>query len=396
MHRNDTARNPAGRAASILSLLLLLSSSVPAFGSGLAETSPPQVEPAAGTELVAYAQTLSIREHDWGYRVGVRSAGPGSEEDLVYLLTRDPDAVTAAPSEQLVRIPVTRMASLSTTFLPPIVELGQISSLLAVDNLDFVYSPEIREAGAAGDIVAVGGGSAVDTESLVALEVGLVVANSFGGQFDPVAVLEGAGVPTLIATDWLETSPLGRAEWSLLFGALFDDMASARELFAGISTRYEALAATVAEADQGEGPGVLLNAPFQGTWFMAGGQSFTAQLVADAGGRYLFEDLPGTGGVPVDLETILSRGSAADIWINPGSADSLSALTGADPRFAELSPVLSRQVWNHTRRISPAGGNDYFESGALFADAVLADLIRIFRPGLLEAGEFTYYRRLQD
>ncbi len=407
--RSRPGRGSLGNRLPLAVLIAGLLGVTPLFGAGLAEEAgsggPPagaqagpesqeSSAPESGAELISFSETLSIQETDWGFRVNVLPGGPGTGESLTYLLARDPALVQPAEDNQIIRIPVTRLASLSTTFLPPIVELGELERLVAVDNLDFVFSPLVRAAGEAGDVTAVGGGSAVDTETLVALGVELVVANSFGGQFDPIGVLSGAGIPALVATDWLETSPLGRAEWVLLFGALFDRMAEAQEIVDGVAERYTELAERVAQHSEADSPGVLINAPFQGTWFMAGGNSYVARLISDAGGNYLFSDLGGTGGVPVDLESVLSRGAQADVWINPGIAASLAELVAVDPRFAELPPVTAGEVWNHILRVSPVGGNDYFESGSLFVDAVLADLIRIFRPGLLDEGEFTYYRRL--
>ena len=141
-------------------------------------------------------------------------------------------------------------------------------------------------------------------------------------------------------------------------------------------------------------PTVLANAPFAGVWHVPGGKSFTAQVIDDAGGRYLFKSLDSSGGVPVDLEKVFFRAWDADFWIHPGQARSLLELESMDRRFVEFRAFKNGNVYNNSKRIGPGGGNEVWERGVLRPDETLADLIAIFHPELIGQRELVYYERL--
>jgi iron complex transport system substrate-binding protein len=128
---------------------------------------------------------------------------------------------------------------------------------------------------------------------------------------------------------------------------------------------------------------------------MAGGKSFAAQLMKDAGGDYLWSDHPSAQAVPLDLESVYMRAVNADIWINPGAAGSLTDILLLDERLGDLEVVKKGHVFNNNARSSATGGNDYWESGTVRPDLVLADLIGVFHPDLLTDHRFVYYRQLK-
>ena len=87
--------------------------------------------------------------------------------------------------------------------------------------------------------------------------------------------------------------------------------------------------------------------------------------------------------------------STADVWLNPGSTTSLKELCTIDKKFSNTEVVRNRRVFNNNLRLSPAGGSDVWESGALRADLVLADMIALLHTDLLADHQYTYYRRLE-
>ena len=52
------------------------------------------------------------------------------------------------------------------------------------------------------------------------------------------------------------------------------------------------------------------------------------------------------------------------------------------------------QVYNNTRRRTPAGGSDFWESGAVHPELILQDLTAIFYPAS-GIDTLTYYQRLK-
>jgi len=128
---------------------------------------------------------------------------------------------------------------------------------------------------------------------------------------------------------------------------------------------------------------------------MAGGNSFAARLIKDAGGSYLWRDNPSTQAIPLDLESVYSKAVGAHIWINPGAASSLEELEHFDERLGALPVLQTGNVYGNNRRLTHGGGNDYWESGSVRPDLVLADLIALFHPDLMTDHQFIYYRKLK-
>ncbi len=142
-------------------------------------------------------------------------------------------------------------------------------------------------------------------------------------------------------------------------------------------------------------PAVLLGLPWRGNWFISGGKSYVARLVEDAGGEYIFKHLDFKDSRPVALEQVYERALGADFWLNTGDALSKKDLFSVDERFRNLPCIKQDQIFNNNNRITPAGGNDIFESGVTEPEIILSDLIYILHPQLLPSHQLKYYRKLQ-
>ena len=201
------------------------------------------------------------------------------------------------------------------------------------------------------------------------------------------------GIPAVFCGEYLEPHPLGKAEWIRFFSLFYEKEDQAASFFEDIDSAYNTLAHLTSELSSR--PRVLSGLPWKDTWYMAGGESFAAKLMEDAGGDYLWKDNPSTQAVPLDLESVYLRAVDADIWINPGAARSLEDIMELDERFGDLKVQKSAQVFNNDARSNAAGGNDYWESATVRPDLVLADLIGVFHPGLLTDHRFVYYRQLK-
>ena len=312
-----------------------------------------------------------------------------------YVLGRDPsglpDSLSSLP---FVRIPVSRVLTMSTTHLAPILALGKGESVRGLSGAAFVYDSLLRRGIDSGRIRDVGYGQGLNYEGIVQTDPGVMFMYGVDGSISStVAKLEELGIPVVYCADYLEQDPLAKAEWIRFFAAFFGEEKRAERWMDSISDRYSALVKLATGADSR--PGVLTGLPWKDTWYMAGGKSFAARLISDSGGDYLWGDDLSAEAVPLDLETVYARAVEADIWINPGAAASLEDICSYDRRFAELPVVGSGKVYNNDLRKSPGGGNDYWESGVSSPDRILADLIAIFHPELLEDHRFSYYRRLK-
>jgi iron complex transport system substrate-binding protein len=270
---------------------------------------------------------------------------------------------------------------------------GLLDRLVAVDDVTYVNNPAVLAMAEAGTLVQIGYGAGVNVEQILDLAPDLVMTYGSGSpEYDAHPVLLNAGLKVAVNAEWLETSPLGRAEWGKFIALFFNKEATAESTFADTVARYEDLKAKAAAAEK---PTVLTDSEYQGSWYVAGGRSFTAQLLADAGAAYLWADDESTGSIPVAFEAVFDKAAAADFWLNVGFVNSLEEMKAADERYTDFAAFQKGNVWNNNKRQNANGGNDYYESAVAQPDAVLADLIAIFHPELMPEHAFVYYQRLQ-
>lgn len=321
----------------------------------------------------------------------------GAESPAQYLLVLCGTPPPAGFEDHvLIEIPVRTVVTTSTTELPHLVELGVVGRLVGHDEFDWVVSPEVRRRIGSGAVVEVGSAPNLDIERLVALAPGLVLADSLGDpQQGLLPRLRQIGLPVVLAPSFLETSPLGRAEWLKITALFFDREERAESFFRQVEGRYQELVRTVDYAlDQGlPRPTVLMSGPTEDVWWVPGGHSFMARLLADAGARYPWADEPTSGSLPLAFESVLERAADAELWLHPGRFGSLADLLAVDSRLAHFRALREGRVYGNDAQTNDQGGNDYWESGSLRPDLVLADLVEIAHPELLEL-DLTYHRLL--
>lgn len=297
------------------------------------------------------------------------------------------------PGIQTIAIPPRRVVTTSTVQLAHLVALDASDRLVGHGEVDHVSSPAVRRRIDEGLVVEVGAQGSLNLELILALEPDLVLLESSGVPgLDAARQLERSGVPYLLTADYLEPTPLAQAEWLELTGLLLGRYADAKRQFEALSQRYGELAGVARQAT--ERPRVLMGAPYRGVWWIPGGRSFPAKLLADAHAQYLFAEDTSRWGVPVDLEVVFEQAVTAAFWLHPSGWRSRADGLQADPRFAELPAFRTERVFNNNLRLNAQGGNDYWETGPLRPDLVLADLIAILHPELLPEHRLYFHRQL--
>jgi len=242
----------------------------------------------------------------------------------------------------------------------------------------------------------VGYGQGLNYEMLVDLEPDVVFLYGVEGNVTTTAgKLEELGIQTVFCAEYLEPDPLGKTEWIRLFAHFYGRENEANRSFTMLDSAYRELKDLCLEVEAEDKPGVMTGLPWKDTWYIAGGRSFAARLIADAGGAYLWKDNPSQEAFPLDLESVFSKAVNADIWINPGVASSLDELRAFDERFGELPVLRQGNIFNNNARMSEGGGNDYWESATVRPDLVLADLISVFHPELLGDHSMFYYKKMK-
>jgi len=328
--------------------------------------------------------------------VTVLQPWPGADTSYQYVLVQcGTPAPEDYPDAQVIDVPIERIISMSTTFLPPLDSLGVADTLVGVDETDFVSTASVRERIDSGEVVELGGGAEVNVELTLDLEPDVVMTDSFGSpEYDEHPKLLEAGLAVVMNADWVEIEPLGWAEWVKFMALFYNREAQATALFNDVEAHYHELVALA--ADVSERPTVMTGIQYDGIWYTSGGDSYFAQILEDAGADYLWADDSTMGSLSLDLESVLERAADADYWVNANQFwFSLDDIAAEDERYTEFAPFQNQTIYANNARLNEFGGNDYYESGASNPDMILADLISIFHPDLLPDHELLFYQQLQ-
>jgi iron complex transport system substrate-binding protein len=334
-------------------------------------------------------------EYRQGYKIlEVKSPWPGSARGFTYVLyPRGKPKPAGIMADAFFEIPLRRVVTFSTTYIPQIAALGEADSIAGVDNAENVSTSEVRSRIAEGKTLETTRNGVPNIELLISLAPDAVFTYGMGNEWDQHPKLSEAKLPVVISGEWNEADPLARAEWIKFIAAFYDKEDVASAYFEKMAKEYRRVRALAAGTKMR--PAVLVNGPFQGTWTVSGGASYMARFLADAGSSYLWADDKSTGGLSLSVEAVYERALKADFWLNPGiGVNSKADIAALDARLSPLPAVAAGRVWNDTLRLSPGGGSDYFESAILNPDKVLTDLVKIFHPELLTDKGFSYYKNV--
>ena len=292
----------------------------------------------------------------------------------------------------VVRVPVRRAVALSTTHLGFFERLGASGGLAGVAGARWIVSAGVRQGIEAGRIADVGDAAGgVNLEAVAAARPDVILTSA--GDDALAGRLAVIGVPVIALSEHREATPVARAAWLRVVGALTGTLARADTAVAGIAARYRALSAEARQAMPR--PTVVVGAPYRGVWHVPGGGTFTARLIADAGGDYLWGGDTLRQALPRSLEEVVARAQTADLWIDPGAWHRLADGAADEPRVALFAAFTRGRVWAPDARLSPGGGYAVHETGVAEPDIVLADLVCILHPPLRPGCRPSYYRRLE-
>lgn len=396
MSRRSAWAAPAVAAAILLTLSAC--SSDPATGAGGPDERDCITDFQPGTDYfpdkleIEDAENFSISYHDSYQVLTVDEPFPGGAPES-YVLVRcgapDPELSGELAQAQQISVPVTSAFSSSTTHLPFFSELDRTDTVTGVADGAMVTDARVRERVGAGEVIEFATGGAIDKERVVIADPDVLITG--GTENADEAGLRRAGIPVVANAEWLEATPLGRAEWIKMIAALTGTEARADAVYDGIKADYEAVAERAAGL---EATPVLPGTMYEGTWFMPSGGSYVGTLLTDAGGTYPWADDPATGSVQLNFETVYARAGDVPLWLVVDRWETVADVLAADPLYGELVAVRDGQVWNANKATGPSGGNDYWERGVARPDLILADLLAILHPETSADHEFVFYRQL--
>jgi iron complex transport system substrate-binding protein len=329
--------------------------------------------------------------------ITVRNPWQGAEGvEKRLFISREGERAPEGFEGQVIEGSAERVVCMSSTYVAMIDAIGCTERVVGVSGIDFIYNSRVREAASEGRVHDVGHDSNINFELLLTLRPDVVLLYGVAGENGVAnAKLDELNIPYFYLGDYVEESPLAKAEWTVVVAEILGVRERGEELFAGIENRYLELRKRVEESAT-ERPTVMFNTPYRDTWYMPSSRSYAVRIVEDAGGQYVYDGNHGTASQPIDLELAYVLTREADYWINVGQYATLEDLRRDNPRFVGAKAVREGRVYSSDRRATAKGGSDFWESAVVNPDVVLRDLVAILHPELnLVSEELTYYKRIE-
>ena len=344
---------------------------------------------------ITHAKGFDIVEEKGNKKLIIKSAYQNATEDATYPLSKKiPSTALANTKLNTIQIPVKNIVVTSTTHIPMVELLQSENAIVGFPHGQYVSSERTRKLLDAGKIAEIGKENSLNTEILLDLQPELVVGYSVTSPDKSLTTLQKAGINVIYNGDWLEETPLGKAEWIKFFGVLFDKEKQADSIFKAIETNYVNAKKTALLGLQK--PTVLSGAIMsKDIWNLPAGESFVAQFLKDANLTYLWKDTKGKGSLSLSFESVFDKGANADIWIAPGYFTSKKQLLESNALYAKFKAFQDDNIYTPTTKKGKPGGVLYYELATTRPDLVLKDLIKITNPALLPDYELVFFEKMK-
>lgn len=270
-----------------------------------------------------------------------------------------------------VKEPMRRIGTMST------VQVGFLYALDAIDCLAAVCNPELIYTPVKGNEIDLGDSMKPSAERTLQAGLDILLAVNYG-QYDNLEAmrLEKLGVPLIFINEWQEHSPLARAEWIRVLGALTGRLREADSIFHKVETRYNALTASVNKRSYSAAVSIMSGNNFRGTWYVPSGKNYLAYLFKDAGAVYPFYEDERETSIPLTVEETIHYFHDADVWVGAGG-NSLEELARIDEKHTWFKAYKNGRVYNWRKQRLPNGANNFWERGVVHPEEMLEDVIHI-------------------
>lgn len=289
-----------------------------------------------------------------------------------YLLLNPGADVSQEGKPVVLRLPLKRLVVYSAVHAALLAELGYADAIVGVADAAYIKTPAVVEGLREGRIADIGSSMEPSIEKIIALKPDAVMISPF--QNSGHGVVDKAGVPVIECADYMETTPLGRAEWSKFYAMLVEGISPDNSRVYDTSRdRYNLLVEKAAAYP--DKPKVITEWQNKGTWMMPGGCSYAGRLLVDAGATYPFADNKSPGSIPMNYEKAFMASQDADYWLIKSFGEEFTL-----DDVARNHP-LNKRIWaygNGGVYYANTATANLFEETPFHPDLLLADYVAIF------------------
>ncbi len=354
----------------------------------------PATNDEGDTLVFKYARMIHVVQHE-GY-TDVTIDNPWKEGKVLHRYRLVPSAATQSqPTVKddgftLVRVPLQRSVVFTSVHAALLQQLGASSQVAGVADLKYMKVPYVREGVARGTIEDCGDGMSPVIEKIIDAEADAILLSPFensGGY----GRLEDINIPLIECAEYMEQSPLARAEWIRFYGLLYDRQRQADSIFAIVDSNYGLLkkVATTSRIN----PTVLMDKQTGSVWYVPGGRSTIGRMLQDARCNYPYAADEHSGSLALPFESVLEKCGEADVWLF--RYDSEQPMTRArlmteQPGYPQLRPVKTGRLYGCNVMTSM-----FYEESPFRPDYLLQDFIQILHPDIPNLLPLRYYQKVE-
>lgn len=317
----------------------------------------------------------------------------GKEGDKTVAMLARRRSTGARCTTDTVRTPLESNLVFTAPHCQLLTELGCQNAITGVCDKDYINIPDIKsraqaDAKVAHPIMDCGSSMQPDIERIIALHPEALLISPFensGGY----GKLDKLRIPVIETADYMETSPLGRAEWIKLYGLLLGS-SKADSLFSAIEKEYLQLKAEAAKLPLGLS--ILTERKTGNVWYVPGGKSTMGILLRDAHARYIFADDTHSGSLSMSPEQIIAKGNQVDVWAFKyfgGNALTKQDLLAEYQGYQALKAFQTGTVYETDTSCEP-----YFELTSFHPEILLREFIILSHPETGDKfGKLRFYKK---
>ncbi len=290
------------------------------------------------------------------------------------------------------KLPFKKVILLNASLVGYFTELGLENKITGISSPEYVYSEKIHSLLSEGKIHNIGNEQKYNVEKIIALKPDVIFTNyiaSFDNTYD---LIRKNGIEIIFLDEYLEQSPLEKSKYLLVFGRLLGPEKASVVRFNEIQSSYDSLK-TLAKKARNK-PVVLANEMYGNQWFLPGGKTNLATLIADANAKYINAGNADSKAVPLSFEEVFAKSKNAEFWVNVGNHQFKKELLQINPNYAKMNVFNNGKLYTVSGKEN-GSANDFFESGIVRSDLILKDYIKIFHPDLLPNYNLTYLKPLK-
>lgn len=347
------------------------------------------------TLKLTYAHNINIVKH--GDYTIVSLANPWKKGEILhsYLLCANPNAISedVKKGHTVVKTPLKKSLVATAVHCSLFAELGCKETVAGVCESNYINLDFIKEGVNSKKIADCGSGMQPDVERVMALSPDAIMLSPYESSAG-YGKVDQLNIPIIELVDYMETSPLARAEWMLFYGMLVGKEDEAQKILDKVVKEYEEYK-TIASDDDTKMK-VLIDKMYQATWFLPGGQSTIGIMLNDANCNYIYSDEKNSGSIERSFEQVLDKAADADIWLlrygkMGNEVYNLQSLSKENEKYSIFKPYKSGEIYG-----CETSETHFFEETPFHPERLLRDFVILTHPqlDLAKNSKTKYFKKL--